>query len=185
MDKDNKRERVGQNYWFWSNHRNFLNSWWMLNYLGNHHESLPFLYFRGILFQTKWAYRTPRLKWLHHVQIFRTPSLLCMYPLIPLASIMLDHSPRDRNDVVSLLIFHIQDFLRVWEIAPIHTTLWSPLIKGKPSDAIKRKDNYQGDLSPTTQYAPFSTHKIFIPCGKNAVPEIRDLILKYYVLWIA
>lgn len=99
---------------------------------------------------------------------------------------MLDHSPWDMNDAVS----HTESSTakissESGKLLPSSTTLWSPLIKEKPSDAIKRKDNYQGDLSPTTQYRPFSTHKNIHNPWENTVPEIRDLILKYYMLWIA
>lgn len=144
-----------------------MNSWWMVNYLTNYHTRVCFLYFWGISFCERTVphllYLAPSCSKIDS----RAPTALCMYQSIALASIMLDHSPRVRNYALSLLISHSKDFLRVWEITPIHKTLWSSLIKEEPNDAIKSGDDYQGDLSPTTQYAPFQWRRIFASCGKT------------------
>lgn len=134
----NRRERVGQNYWFESNHRNFLNSWWMLNYLSNHHESLPSLVFLRHFIGNKVSPACHISPSCAKIDI-RTPSVLCMYSLIAPASIVLDRSPGDRSDGISLLIFHRQDFLRVLEITCIHAALWSPLIKKGPAMPSREK----------------------------------------------
>lgn len=110
----------------------------MLNYLSNHFECLPFLYF--LFNKVSVEQHTCNTAPLHARIDSSLPSVFLMYLLISLASIVFDHPPGDTNDVVSHSIFYAHNFLRVQEKKISYSqNIIIPINKGKTQQCHQEK----------------------------------------------